>query len=182
MLLDKAIEYAVEKHKGQYRKKTKNIPYVIHVFDVMQRLFFFGIKDEKTLASAILHDVIEDTEATKEDVEREFGKDIANIVQELTVPVEVKEKGFEAKKENLNNLAKTGSYESLLIKFVDRTYNVENFVVDNDKEYAYKYYHQADAVFNSLFDKLKEKEESELISKIAKEKGRIDELFKEEES
>ncbi len=76
-LLARAISLAARAHEGQYRKDNKT-PYAAHVFRVCMTLrHVFGVKDEKILAAAVLHDVIEDTDKDFDDIEERFGRDVA---------------------------------------------------------------------------------------------------------
>jgi len=63
-LIFKASSFAVLRHHGQMRAGGRNIPYVFHCFDVAQRLAAVGYDDPHVLAAAILHDVVEDTDTT----------------------------------------------------------------------------------------------------------------------
>ena len=76
--LDKAIIYATNAHSGAFRKSSKS-PYIVHPMEaavIAARL----TDDEDVIAAAVLHDVVEDTDTTKEMLEREFGKRIAELV------------------------------------------------------------------------------------------------------
>ena len=64
----KAYNYALEKHKDQ--KRNSGEPYIIHPVQVAYTLAEMGL-DEQTIAAALLHDVVEDTDATNEDIVRE---------------------------------------------------------------------------------------------------------------
>lgn len=82
-LLLRAISFAAQKHHGQMRKDHRT-PYVAHPFRVMTILAtVFKVTDPETLATAILHDTIEDTQADRDDLER-FGKRTARWVASLT--------------------------------------------------------------------------------------------------
>jgi guanosine-3',5'-bis(diphosphate) 3'-pyrophosphohydrolase len=81
-LVDKALEFASEKHKGQLDDQGR--PYffahIVQVHSILNDV----TDDEEVLCAGILHDVIEDTETTYEDLIREFNKPIADLVWELT--------------------------------------------------------------------------------------------------
>ncbi len=77
-----AYRYATKKHTGQFRKATP-VPYIVHIYEVEQILKLNGA-DEETLIAAILHDVVEDTNTTLQDVEERFGKNIAYMVDLLS--------------------------------------------------------------------------------------------------
>ena len=78
MLIHKAIEFAAIRHKDQKRKGTE-LPYIVHPMEVMQILTENGC-DEIVIVAGILHDTIEDTETTYDDILENFGKEIADIV------------------------------------------------------------------------------------------------------
>ncbi len=77
-ILDKAIIFATNAHSGIFRKGTK-IPYIVHLLEAAAIAATMTV-DEEVIAAAVLHDVIEDTPATKEQLEIEFGKRIAELV------------------------------------------------------------------------------------------------------
>ena len=77
-LVDKAIIYAVKNHKDTFRR-DKNIPYIIHPMEAMAIVSSIS-EDNELIAAAALHDLIEDTKVTYDDILNEFGKRIADIV------------------------------------------------------------------------------------------------------
>ncbi len=80
----KAIAFAARAHQGQFRKDGKT-PYVSHPFRVCLILrHVFEISDENILTAAVLHDTIEDTTVDFDDLEEEFGKQIAEWVAQLS--------------------------------------------------------------------------------------------------
>ena len=84
-LVIRAVEFAAKKHRMQRRKDTDASPYINHPIALMHVLCIDGsITDPEILAAAALHDTIEDTETTGEELEREFGSAIASIVSEMT--------------------------------------------------------------------------------------------------
>lgn len=80
-LIQKAYKYAVEHHGDQRRKSGE--PYIIHPINVAYILADIGL-DESTICAALLHDVVEDTEATENDIKREFGEEISDMVAGVT--------------------------------------------------------------------------------------------------
>ncbi|HKZ50008.1 MAG TPA: HD domain-containing protein [Candidatus Nanoarchaeia archaeon] len=82
-LEEKAREYATEKHKGVLRHDNKT-PYIAHPAFIAKALKDLGVSDEKTLAVAWLHDVVEDTGTKLEEIEKEFGAKVACGVNFLT--------------------------------------------------------------------------------------------------
>ena len=77
-LLDRAIEFAAVKHAGQLRKGTK-LPYFTHVMEAMEIVCRIT-DDEEIRAAAVLHDTLEDTETTKEELVQNFGQRVADLV------------------------------------------------------------------------------------------------------
>ena len=83
-LLD-AIAFSGEKHRNQRRKDAEASPYINHPLQVAHVLASEGcVSDLKTLIAAVLHDTVEDTETTFEELVERFGKRVAGVVKELT--------------------------------------------------------------------------------------------------
>lgn len=82
---EKAKMFAIQAHKGQIRKSEPDKPMVIHPIGVGQLLESFGY-DDNVVAAGYLHDVVEDTKYTIEDIEKEFGSDIASLVMGVSEP------------------------------------------------------------------------------------------------
>ena len=76
-LLTRAIAYAVAMHRGGLRKGT-SIPYIVHPLEVLNNLFLMNA-DKKLMAAGVLHDTVEDTAATMEDIVVLFGKEVAAL-------------------------------------------------------------------------------------------------------
>ena len=80
-----ALRFAADKHISQRRKGCDSVPYINHPIKVVQFLFQTGNEtDPELLAAAVLHDVIEDTSATEQDLREAFGDRITNLVVEVT--------------------------------------------------------------------------------------------------
>ncbi len=80
-----AVEFAAEKHRDQRRKDVRSSPYINHPIEVAHVLARIGeVGDAATLVAAVLHDTVEDTETTLEEIEVHFGADISGIVQEVS--------------------------------------------------------------------------------------------------
>jgi guanosine-3',5'-bis(diphosphate) 3'-pyrophosphohydrolase len=81
----KALKFAARKHRDQRRKGNEACPYVNHLIEVAEILSCVGgIDDLTTLQAAILHDTIEDTDATAAELESQFGPEVRSLVEELT--------------------------------------------------------------------------------------------------
>lgn len=80
-----ALAFAADKHRNQRRKDAHSSPYINHPIALTQLLACEAMeRDRAVLAAAALHDTVEDTDTTFEDLESAFGRDIANIVREVT--------------------------------------------------------------------------------------------------
>ncbi|MBQ6931681.1 MAG: bifunctional (p)ppGpp synthetase/guanosine-3',5'-bis(diphosphate) 3'-pyrophosphohydrolase [Clostridia bacterium] len=123
-LIDKAFSVAEKAHEGQLRKSGQ--PYIIHPVSVATILAQMGM-DAESLAAALLHDVVEDTEYTSEDCERDFGKSISALVDGVTklgkVSLANKE---EQQAENLRKMLIAMSHDIrvIIIKLADRLHNM----------------------------------------------------------
>lgn len=81
----RALAFAAEKHRDQRRKDADASPYINHPISVATVLCVeAGVADEPTLIAAILHDTVEDTATSLEELERSFGAEVAALVAELT--------------------------------------------------------------------------------------------------
>ena len=84
-LLLKAVAFAAEKHRLQKRKDVEASPYINHPVAVASTLFHEGgVTDVRALCAALLHDTIEDTQTTPAELEQHFGREIKDIVLEVT--------------------------------------------------------------------------------------------------
>lgn len=121
-LVRKAIHFSMEKHKDQKRRNNNN-PYIVHpisVFSIVKK--YKGSKNsEMLLCAALLHDIIEDTSTTWEELVVEFNTDIANIVKELSYDPNVKKEDlFNYKKQRMLEM----SNYALVIKLADNFDNI----------------------------------------------------------
>lgn len=121
----KAYNYAKEKHGTQCRKSGE--PYIIHPVQVAYILADIGL-DESTICAALLHDVVEDTEVTHEDLVRDFGEEIANMVAGVTKLGELRYQASteERQVENYRKmfLAMGKDIRVIIIKLADRLHNL----------------------------------------------------------
>lgn len=120
-LLARALDTAVRAHEGQRRQGGK-VPYATHLMRVVGRVHAWGLTDDaEVLAAAALHDVVEDTDLTLEDVQDEFGDRVADLVDRLT-----HEQGLKPRERTrviLDQLAEA-PLEAVLIKAADRLDNI----------------------------------------------------------
>ena len=119
-----SYQLSQESHKNQFRKSGE--PYFTHCESVGRILANWNI-DVETIVAGLLHDVIEDTSITKEDISKEFNKDIGNLVEGVTKLSGIK---FNSKKqEQAENFMKmfismAKDIRVILIKFADRLHNM----------------------------------------------------------
>lgn len=82
-MFTKALTFILDKHKDQQRKVT-HLPYIVHCCSVASLLRQHGMQNEDILAAALLHDTLEDTKTTPEELEETFNQQISLLVKELT--------------------------------------------------------------------------------------------------
>ena len=123
-LIGHAYDVAEEMHRGQLRKSGE--PYLIHPMAVAEILADLGM-DEETIVAGLLHDVVEDTSYTEEELIVDFGEDVAMLVDGVTKLASLKfESKEERQAENLRKmfLAMSKDIRVLIIKLSDRLHNL----------------------------------------------------------
>ncbi len=135
-LIQKAYVYAATHHAGQTRLSGE--PYLSHPLAVADILASMGF-DEPTVASGLLHDTVEDTKASIEEIDENFGEDVADIVDGVTKISQISfENKEEAQAENIRKMILAMSHDMrvLMVKLADRLHNMRT--LDFQKTYKQK--------------------------------------------
>lgn len=136
-LIQKAYEYAKAKHGDQLRKSGE--PYIIHPVQVAYTLAELGL-DEDTICAALLHDVLEDTNTSYEDLEKEFNEEVAYMVDGVTKLSKLQYASVEEQQvENYRKmfLAMGKDIRVILIKLADRLHNMRTLkFLSRDRQIA----------------------------------------------
>lgn len=115
-LITKAVTFATDSHKGQFRKSGE--PYIIHPILVAAITGHFGGDDEMIIA-ALLHDVVEDTSCTISDIEEIFSKEIAHLVGGLTKITELRDEELIPSSSDEKLISSALSFRKMLIASID---------------------------------------------------------------
>lgn len=119
-----AVEYAAKMHAGQVRKDASRTPYIVHPIGVANLLWEQGeVRSVNVLVAALLHDTLEDTDATEEEIEALFGYRVKETVREVTNDPGLS--GEENKQRQVDH-APWMSLDAQLVKLADRVYNVRD--------------------------------------------------------
>ena len=124
--LNVAIQFATQKHAKQFRKKTA-IPYIVHPIEVMQILRDNGASVDAQIVG-VLHDTLEDTDTTYQEIAELFGNKIADMVQMET---EIKGKPYkERKHEHMMRIMLSGTKEEKMVNCADKLSNLKSSYID----------------------------------------------------
>lgn len=152
LITNKALEFAREKHKGQMRKNNTPVEYITHPINVANLVKKFANNAENIddlVSSAYLHDTLEDTNTTYEELICNFGNIISNLVKELTNnDVLKKEMG---KTKYLSMKMANMSEDALIIKLCDRLDNVSS-LYDTNKAFIDKYLRETISILNYIIN------------------------------
>lgn len=164
-LIEHALDFAHNAHRGQKRKDGIT-PYIVHPIEVMRLLQECGCHDEEQLATALLHDTIEDCEAVTYDKLRWlFGAAIAARVERLTKPPASDKAAYIA------DLAKNACEKVVVVKAADRICNARDFRNSGDAAYASKYLNVKGA---PIFDALVGLAGNEVANELRREWNKLD--------
>jgi GTP diphosphokinase / guanosine-3',5'-bis(diphosphate) 3'-diphosphatase len=148
----RALEFAAEKHKHHRRKGGRDIPYINHPIAVATLLATVGgVTDPDVLAAAFLHDTVEDTDATPEELIAHFGAEIAGLVAEVTDDPLL---SSAQRKITQEREAASKSPRAKLIRLSDKTCNVHDITFNPPPDWSLErrmeYFNWAERVVRNL--------------------------------
>jgi len=147
-----ALAFAAQKHRDQRRKDPEASPYINHPIDVANILYFTGnVRDPAVLAAAVLHDTVEDTDTTHEELVAHFGTRIADVVSEVTDDKSLPSK---VRKQHQIDHAPHISTAAKLVKLADKISNLSDVHTSPPASWSetrqIAYYHWAQKVVAGL--------------------------------
>jgi (p)ppGpp synthase/HD superfamily hydrolase len=125
-MIFRAIEFAAAAHRGQYRKGTR-LPYILHPMNAA-RLLIDANCEEHVVTAALLHDVLEDTSATAEELVSIFGPRVCELVVAVTEPDKVT--SWEDRKNHTLAILRESDAEVLLVALADKLDNIRSIRED----------------------------------------------------
>jgi RelA/SpoT family (p)ppGpp synthetase len=152
--LNKAYKFALNAHQNQ--KREEGVPYIIHPVAVASILTELKL-DSATITTGLLHDTIEDTNVTYENVKKEFGEEVAKLVDGVTKLSELEEKASDnSKAENFRKLilATSKDIRVLLVKLADRLHNMRTIHFMKDKEKIIRKAKETMEIYAPLADRM----------------------------
>jgi guanosine-3',5'-bis(diphosphate) 3'-pyrophosphohydrolase len=133
-LLLRAMRFAAWKHRDQRRKGQHAEPYINHPLDLAHVLWFEGgVRDEATLVAALLHDTLEDTQTTVQELQGEFGAEIASIVMEVSDEPTL---DWRVRKKLQVTRAKTATPRARLVKLADKICNLRSMIASPPQRWS----------------------------------------------
>lgn len=125
-LLLRAIRFSAEKHNDQRRKDSRSSPYINHPIQVAETLWRVGdVRDPTLLIASILHDTIEDTDTSPDEIKMEFGEDVLALVLEVTDDKSLSE---QVRKQRQIETAPHKTQNAKLLKLADKICNVRDLI------------------------------------------------------
>ena len=152
--LSKAYNFALNAHKDQ--KRDSGDPYLIHPVEVANILTELKL-DSATIATGLLHDTIEDTKITYKTVEKEFGQEVADLVEGVTKISKLEGRAIEnSKAENIRKLilATSKDIRVLLVKIADRLHNMRTLSSISDKDRRIRISRETMEIYAPLSDRM----------------------------
>ncbi len=152
--LNKAYNFALDAHQNQ--KREEGVPYIIHPVAVASILTELKL-DSATITTGLLHDTIEDTNVTYATVKKEFGEEVANLVDGVTKLSALEDKVTDnSKAENFRKLilATSKDIRVLLVKLADRLHNMRTIHFVKDKEKIIRKAKETMEIYAPLADRM----------------------------
>ena len=178
--LDYAILFATKAHDGQ-RRKSDDVAMIFHPFTVGMILQRAGMSED-TVIAGILHDVVEDTKYSLDDIEKIFGKHVRDIVDEVT---EDKSLAWKERKIEAIEKVRTASFEGKMVECVDKINNLETLydLLVEKGDVAWESFHKPledqtwyyTEMYKAVVDNLKNSDKNELVNRY---KVVLDKVFK----
>jgi len=114
--IKKALDFAIEAHQGQFRKSGE--PYVVH--PILVSAITASVSSDKTMViAALLHDIVEDTKYTEDDIENRFGRDVTHLVDGLTKIIEIRESELAPSYSNEKLIRSALTFRKMLIASIE---------------------------------------------------------------
>jgi (p)ppGpp synthase/HD superfamily hydrolase len=128
---EKALNLAAKLHDGQYRKGDEKLPAITHAIAVAN-ILSKNTDNEDIIIAALLHDLLEDTSYTYEEMSREFSEHIANIVRGVSIPeaVESDDHSWTADRTRYYENLKNAPMESAMVAAADKIHNFSTILKD----------------------------------------------------
>lgn len=125
--IKKAIQFAARKHHGQMRRETEPLPYITHLFSTALLVAEGGAHDD-VVTAALLHDILEDTATTREEIAVAFNEQVTELVEAVSERKEIEGKELDWKERKADYLARLeqASDDAILIAIADKIDNVES--------------------------------------------------------
>lgn len=133
--IKRAIQFAARKHHGQMRRETEPLPYVTHLFSVALLVAEDGANDD-VVTAALLHDILEDTDTTREEIVIAFNEHVAELVESVSELKEKDGKRLDWKERKTDYLVRleNASVDAVLIAIADKVDNIESKLEAFEKE------------------------------------------------
>ena len=130
--IGKALEVSFERHRSQ-KRKANGAPYVVHIWDVAKYLLSEPNVPEDVVIAGILHDTLEDTDYSPEELEKEFGKKVLDLVNIATEPGhniktsrKEKKRTWKSRKQHTIDSCRKASREGMMVLLADKLSNLQS--------------------------------------------------------
>ena len=129
LLIEQALIFAARAHAGQKRKSSE-VPYIVHPVAVMLLLMEHGEHDPELLTAALLHDTVEDTGVTLDQIRSEFGEGVAAIVAGCSEPAK-RDHSWEERKQHTIAALPNAPRTVQLVSAADKLHNLRSMMADH---------------------------------------------------